>query len=360
MQIERNRMKSNGLSGIAIISFWVALALCSILISVAIINRTRVDRLNVEQIVLEKSLKINEIISKLYYETPEFFADHSAIFKSPQILDAAELETINSRGFSYELFRIKEDTGEKEIIASGVKHTDSGSHFIENYIEIHTVSLYLRVFPVRLWYTHPGNLALIITGLFLSFLIFLIMQNNFELKKMRGVFETMANIDVLTGIYNRRYIEESLKRVINTVSRAGGAISFLMIDVDFFKKYNDTYGHGKGDSCLKAVANALAQSLFREEDFVARYGGEEFVVVLPYCDERGAHKVANRMLQNIRDCAIPHEKNEVASCVTVSIGVTTGNAEHTRSENDYIKRADEALYMSKQTGRDKYTFVPFP
>ena len=360
MKTGDNEKKSKGLSGVAIVSFCAALSLCSILISISIINRTRVDRLNVEQLILEKSYSVNEIISKLYYETPGFFEDDSAMLKMPQILDEAKLKTINDQGFSYELFRINARTGEKESIVSGIKHMETRKRFIEKHIQIHDMDWYLRIFPVHTWYNHPGNMLLIFAGLFLSLLIFFIMQNNFELKKMRGVFETMANIDVLTGIYNRRYIEENLKKIINTISRAGGSISFIMIDVDFFKKYNDTYGHGKGDSCLKTVTNALSQSLFREEDFIARYGGEEFVVVLPYCDERGAHKVANRMLQNVRNCEIPHEKNEAASCVTISIGVTTGNADHTRTGNDYIKRADEALYMSKNNGRNQYTFVSFP
>jgi len=360
MKKDDNKVKSRGFSGIAIVSFFVAFILCFILISVSILNRANVERLNVEQLVLEKSLKINEIISKLYYETPAFFDDDSIMLRSSQILYAAELETINIQGFSYELFRIRQDTGEKEIIVSGIEHSQDNIRFVENHIQIHDIDWYLRVYPVPMWFSHPENLILIFTGLFLSCLIFIIVQNNIDLKKMRGVFETMANIDVLTGIFNRRYIEENIKRVINTVSRASGAISFLMIDVDYFKRYNDTYGHGKGDSCLKTIANALAQSLFREEDFVARYGGEEFVVVLPYCDERGAHKVAERMLQNIWNAAIPHEKNDVAGIVTVSIGVTTGNAEYTRSGTDYIKKADEALYMSKQSGRNKYTFISFP
>ena len=336
MDKEQKRKKTEKLSVLAIISLGTALILCSILISITIINKTNVQKLTLEQFILEKNLEINDV------------------------LDIGELETINSLGFSYELFRIKPGTGEKEIITASVKHTNSGSHFIEQIIKIDGEDLHLRVFPVRMWYNYPENIVLIITGFLLSFLIFFIMQNNYELKQMRGVFETMANIDVLTGIYNRRYVEENLKQIINTISRSDGILSVLMIDVDHFKKYNDTYGHGKGDSCLKIIASTLAQTLFRKEDFVARYGGEEFVIVLPLCNERGAHKVAGRLLQNIKDCAIQHEKNENLNYVSISIGVTTGNAEHTRNGSDYIKKADEALYMSKNSGRNKYTFLPFP
>jgi len=87
-----------------------------------------------------------------------------------------------------------------------------------------------------------------------------------------------------------------------------------------------------------------------------RYGGEEFVVVLPNTDEYGARLLSEKLLQNIRDCGIPHEKNDVANCITISIGVISGKPEHTQTGEDYIKRADEMLYMSKQNGRNKYTF----
>jgi diguanylate cyclase (GGDEF)-like protein len=166
-----------------------------------------------------------------------------------------------------------------------------------------------------------------------------------------------VNYDALTGVYNRRYLDESLKRIISLLSRSGSKLSVLMIDVDFFKKYNDTYGHIKGDECLRAVANTLNRSIMRADDFVARYGGEEFAVVLPNTDVNGAHILADRILEYIKACDIPHAKNEAASCVTVSIGATTGEVAYAQVNEDYIKRADEALYMSKQNGRNRYTFL---
>jgi len=465
--ITKENEKKSRLSGKALISFIASILLCSFLIRVAIINRIHVEELELEQLVLEKSLQVGEVISKLVYKThplsvmamqgngdvenlkkitsgiieedpsilmvmfapdgivtdvypqigneailgmnlfgtgknskenistldpdvflldgpldlpngfqvlieriPVFIESPgetrklwglvSVTFELPRALDEADLGMIRSQGYSYELYKMNEETGGKQAIVANVQHTNRDNVFIEKNQLIYDSDWFLRVFPVRSWYNYPENLVLIVAGFFLSFIIFFIVQNNFELKRMRGVYETMANIDVLTGIYNRRYIEENFKRVINTVSRSGGEISVIMIDVDYFKKFNDTYGHGKGDSCLKTIASTLAQTLFREEDFVARYGGEEFLVVLPLCHEKGAHKVADRLLQNIRDNDIPHEKNDVASCVTISVGVTTGHADHTRSANDYIKKADEALYMSKLSGRNKYTFLPFP
>ena len=169
----------------------------------------------------------------------------------------------------------------------------------------------------------------------------------------------IVHYDVLTGIYNRRFLEESLKRVIKLISRSGGLLSVLMLDIDYFKKYNDTYGHSEGDICLKRVAEAIAGSLSRAEDFVARYGGEEFAVVLPHSDVVGAHKIAEKIIESIRALNIPHEKNEAASFVTVSIGITTGTVMHGQDYSDYLKRADEALYMSKNDGRNRYTYIDF-
>jgi methyl-accepting chemotaxis protein len=169
-------------------------------------------------------------------------------------------------------------------------------------------------------------------------------------------FLNMTIIDQLTGIYNRRYMDGNLKKIIKSLSRTGGKLSLLMVDIDYFKKYNDTYGHDMGDKCLITVANTLAQSIAREDDFVARYGGEEFVVVLANTDESGAHLMAERLIKNIQECDIPHEKSDVADFVTISIGVTTCIVKYSQKGSDFIKCADAALYKSKQSGRNRYTF----
>jgi diguanylate cyclase (GGDEF)-like protein len=166
--------------------------------------------------------------------------------------------------------------------------------------------------------------------------------------------------DGLTGIFNRRYMEDRLKRVINSLIRSGGGkLSVLMMDLDFFKKYNDTYGHEQGDICLKAVAGTLAASILRPDEFVARYGGEEFVAFLPNTNENGAREVAERILNNVRSLNMPHEKNEAADRVTISIGVTTGNILSAKDGYNFIKKADEALYKSKQNGRNRYTYIAY-
>jgi len=167
---------------------------------------------------------------------------------------------------------------------------------------------------------------------------------------------TEVEYDALTGIHNRRFFDESMKRIISLLSRSGSLLSLLMIDIDFFKRYNDTYGHIEGDKCLKIVAQTLSRSVTRSDDFVVRYGGEEFVVVLPNTDERGARLIANKLLNNIRDCNIPHEHNDAANCLTISIGATTGRVAYTYNADVFVKKADEMLYQSKHTGRNRYSF----
>ena len=166
-----------------------------------------------------------------------------------------------------------------------------------------------------------------------------------------------GHYDGLTGIYNRRYLELTIRQVMAALSRTQSKMSFMMIDVDFFKKFNDTYGHAEGDECLKAIASTLSSIATRNADFVARYGGEEFAVVMPGTNEEGARIVADKMLAGVRNLNIPHKKN-VGKIVTISIGIATGDYSHTQNWADYQKKADEALYMSKNNGRNQYTLLP--
>jgi len=203
--------------------------------------------------------------------------------------------------------------------------------------------------------------AFIITGIIVtisilgvsSILIILLIR-----RVSRPIDEMMEKIhyDALTGIFNRRYFDETLNYLIKMLSRSGGTISLLMIDIDFFKNFNDTYGHGEGDMCLKMVANAIVGCTTRSADFVARYGGEEFCAVLPNADEAGAIMVAEKMLEAVSILGIPHGKSDAADHVTISIGVTTGNVNHLQNADEYIKSADDMLYQSKNKGRNRYTF----
>ena len=162
--------------------------------------------------------------------------------------------------------------------------------------------------------------------------------------------------DPLTGVYNRRFFDERLSRLISTLSRSGGVLSFLMFDIDNFKNYNDSFGHAAGDECLKTIANILTSSTARTDDFVVRYGGDEFAAVLPNTEESGARMIAEKILHSLNSHVMHVDKNDKESKVTASIGVTAGKVRPKHRPDDFILRADELLYKSKQDGRNRYTF----
>ena len=161
------------------------------------------------------------------------------------------------------------------------------------------------------------------------------------------------DIDPLTGVYNRRFFDRHMDLLAQSLCQSGRHLGLLMIDIDFFKQYNDTYGHLAGDECLQLVAKSLQNGIRREDDFIARYGGEEFMAVLPDASEAGACEIANRLLCGVRDLGIPHQTSAVSSHVTVSIGVVSAKVEKGVDWKEYIQLADDFLYMAKQGGRDR-------
>jgi len=202
---------------------------------------------------------------------------------------------------------------------------------------------------------------LIFIGLLVT-LIFLAISLPFSIKTAKTLsapiekMQDQSQFDALTGIYNRRYVDENLKNLIGFMSRSGGKLSLLVISIDFFKNYNDAYGYNKGDSCLKIVANLLTKGISRAEDFVARYTGKEFIAVLPNTDENGAHIIAQRFISIIKECKIPHEKNEVSDILTISIGAVTGSVNHSQNGDEYIGRAYELMNQSMADGYNRFTF----
>ncbi len=163
--------------------------------------------------------------------------------------------------------------------------------------------------------------------------------------------------DGLTGIANRRHFDLAMEKELRRAKRTGIALSMLMIDIDFFKAYNDHYGHQQGDDTLIKVAGALAGALQRPLDLIARYGGEEFAVILPDMDSAGATRVAEVMRQKIAQLAIPHAAASGAPYVTISVGVATQAPLQPVEVTGLIGAADRALYMAKRSGRDRVVVV---
>ena len=174
-----------------------------------------------------------------------------------------------------------------------------------------------------------------------------------QLRNYNNQLQVLSSFDSLTGIANRRSFDEYLVREWERAVISSTWLSLILIDIDFFKNFNDTYGHQAGDRCLYEVASALNDSLHRSGDLAARYGGEEFAVILPDTDCRGAMLVAEKLRTEIENLRIPHAKSTVANYVTVSIGVASTMPVQYNSPENVIAEADQALYAAKKAGRNR-------
>ncbi|NRD77582.1 diguanylate cyclase [Bacillus sp. BRMEA1] len=180
----------------------------------------------------------------------------------------------------------------------------------------------------------------------------------YELKEANEKLERLSNIDGLTGIPNRRYFDDRLKREWEIASTLSSPLSILLCDIDYFKAFNDTYGHLQGDECLTQIAKELSKNLIQPNHFAARYGGEEFVVLLPDTNLKSALKIAARLKECVANLHIPHISSKVHEFVSTSIGVATFVPSSLASPNDLIEQADKALYEAKHLGRNRVAVYP--
>ncbi len=178
-------------------------------------------------------------------------------------------------------------------------------------------------------------------------------KTHVELKRLRDRLELMSTTDGLTGVSNRRGFDAGLGREWQRALRAKTPLSLIMADIDFFKSFNDHYGHLAGDSCLRKVAGAMAGAVQRPADLVARYGGEEFAALLPDTDAVGARALAEEMRRRVTALGIGHAASAAAGHITISLGVATLVPESRDDPNYLILQADEALYQAKEQGRDR-------
>lgn len=174
-----------------------------------------------------------------------------------------------------------------------------------------------------------------------------------ELEDAQEGLLNLSLLDGLTGLANRRHLDQMMSQYWHKAQASQTALSVIMADIDFFKNYNDTYGHLKGDECLKQIAKVLKSILHRPEDFVGRYGGEEFVIILPGTDAQGALNVAEAARKAVQALAIEHSKSQAAEVVTVSLGVASNGSEDVDSATSILKTADDALYEAKNAGRNQ-------
>ena len=178
-------------------------------------------------------------------------------------------------------------------------------------------------------------------------------KTHLTLKAQSDLLRQWVYLDGLTGVHNRRYFEERLAGEWARAARNGTELSAVMIDVDFFKRYNDHYGHQAGDECLRRVAACLRQGLKRPGDLLARYGGDEFVCLLPETTLDGALAFARLLGEQVQALAIAHARSEVASHVSVSLGVCSKATGIAGSAAELVRQADEQLYTAKTGGRNR-------
>jgi len=290
----------------------------------------------------------------VYIDTPteknKFWGLVSVTLNFPKVLDNSELDIFETFGFAYELWRVNPDTNERQVIAGSNTHSKPDAPYLERPVRILNAEWYLRISPIRAWYSFPENIALIIAGFCISLIIFFVAQNNHQLKNMRSVFELMAITDPLTGIFNRRHFLEIVRISIEKARRQKENCYFIMFDIDRFKMVNDTYGHQIGDKVLMDVTSRIKADI-RPYDLFARYGGEEFIIFAADITKKEAEDMTERLRLSL--CSRKYEYDNISFNSSASFGIA--------HLNDYnldkaIKESDEALYAAKRNGRNCVVF----
>ena len=179
-------------------------------------------------------------------------------------------------------------------------------------------------------------------------------KNQIEAKLKSDMLEELSMYDGLTNIPNRRFFDERFEQLDKECVRDKTSLCVMMLDIDYFKPYNDSYGHAKGDAALKKVASVLFKSLKRPSDFVARYGGEEFVILLKDVQKEDVAFVAKSLIEAVQALNIEHNNSTIEKYITISIGISFKESHENILKEEVLKMADDALYRAKESGRNRY------
>jgi diguanylate cyclase (GGDEF)-like protein len=275
----------------------------------------------------------------------------SVIIKFPEVLEKINLDVFDTNGYAYELWRINPETSEKQIIAGSIDEINPNTDFMEKKLCILNAEWHLKVSPVRLWYSYPENIALVITGLCLSLIVLFVIQNNSVLKTMHSTLEYMTITDPLTGIYNRRHFMETAQVDIEKARRMKRDCYLTILNIDKFKNINNTYGHTTGDKVLIEITKRIKASI-RNYDLLARFGGEEFILYTSDITGGMAYDTTERIRLSI--CGKKYEYDNFSFDVSASFGIA-----HIQDYDlkNAIKLAGEALHIAKKNGRNCVSFT---
>ena len=312
---------------------------------------------------IEKSLIIIEKIWKEYEE--HFKRDEELQYIEYADLEIQSINNYFTRILKASYYEIDLSKLSLSVLEKKISHIDRVVQKLINY-EV-SIADYERKFFIQNYNNTVFQLGVVLTLIVIailavSFYVFLSIQKDHSkleetTKKLRRVNKKLENVsytDTLTDLHNRRYFNMIYEREIQRAKRNHSHITFMMLDIDFFKQYNDTYGHIEGDFALKSVAKVLKDTLRRPADFVFRLGGEEFGVLLIQTDESNSAMLAREICDAIRGREIKHESSKVNQYLTMSIGVVCCIADDALNDDILISRSDEMLYEAKETGRDRY------
>jgi diguanylate cyclase (GGDEF)-like protein len=221
---------------------------------------------------------------------------------------------------------------------------------MERYVPVSNADWYLRVWPIRMWYNYPQNIAIIIASLLISLIVLFVTQNNYQLKQMKFVWESEAKSDPLTGIYNRRHFMEISGMNIERARRLNADCYIILFDLDKFKDINDTHGHVVGDKVLIETTVRI-KDFIRPYDLFARYGGEEFIIYASDIDKDSIARMVERLRLSL--CDAKFEFEGVSLFLSASFGVALVDD---YDINSAMTHADYALYTAKKRGRNRTVF----
>ena len=312
----------------------------------------------------QASTQIRDAISKIELEWKEY-ESHFKRDEELQYVEYADIEVQTTNEFFNKVaFNISLDNLVMGNFEAKIEHIHNVIKKLINYeVEIakYERKRFLTVFD-NIILNIGIILSLIILGvLIISYYVFKSIQKDHTrleaaTKKLQSANKKLENVsytDVLTSLHNRRYFNFVYDRELKRAKRTKSYITFMMMDIDYFKQYNDTYGHIEGDFALKSVAKVLKDTLKRPSDFVFRLGGEEFGAILTDIDESNSASLAREICQSIKLREIKHETSKASEFLTISIGVVCCKADENLDDEILMMRADEMLYKAKEYGRDR-------